>query len=72
MNRKSINPVKWGLNFNMDQGEIIEGTNRTLRCSGQVSLKDDPEAEMGFAVVARGDIRSQMECSLMNIDDILG
>ncbi len=71
MKRESINPMKWGLNLSIDQGEVLEGGTRHLRCSGQVSLKDDPDAEMGFSVVAPGDLRSQMECTFNNIDDVL-
>ena len=50
MKPTSINPTGWGLAILMDQGEVVEGTTRTLRCSGQVSLHDDLEAEMGYAV----------------------
>lgn len=55
----------------MDQGEVVSGGTRTLRCSGQVSLIDDTDAEMGFSVEAPGEIRAQMEQSLKNIDEIL-
>jgi enamine deaminase RidA (YjgF/YER057c/UK114 family) len=71
MNRESINPTEWGLNFCMDQGEVTEGATRHLRCSGQISAVPDSEAEMGISVVAPGDIRGQIECVLSNIDGVL-
>ena len=48
MKRESVNPWEWGLQFGMDQGEIVEGTRRTLHCSGQVAVKPDAKAEMAF------------------------
>ena len=71
MKRTSINPTDWGLAILMDQGEVVEGTTRTLRCSGQVSLHDDPEAEMGFAVTHPGDMRAQIEDALGHLDALL-
>lgn len=71
MKRQSINPFDWGLAFSMDQGEIIEGATRHLNTSGQVSVKPDADAEMGFTVVAPNEIRGQMEYALSNIDAVL-
>ena len=71
MKRTSINPTRWGLPFLMDQGEVVEGTTRTLRCSGQVSLHDDPEAEMGLAVTHPGDMRAQIQDALGHLDTLL-
>ncbi|MBT8078774.1 MAG: RidA family protein [Gammaproteobacteria bacterium] len=71
MKRESINPVDWGLQYSMDQGEVVEGATRHLRCSGQVSVKPDPGSELGISVVAAGDIRGQMECALANVDAVL-
>lgn len=71
MKRTSANPWDWGDAFLMNQGEIVEGAKRTLRCSGQVAVRPDPEAEMGLAVVAPGDIRGQMEAALANVDAVL-
>ena len=64
MKRESVNPWDWGLAFNMDQGELVEGATRILHCSGQVSVEPDAEAEMGLAVVSPGNIRGQIECAL--------
>ena len=71
MKRESINPVEWGLKFSMDQGEVVEGATRHLRCSGQVSVEESAETELGFDVVAPGDLRGQIAQSLSNIDDVL-
>lgn len=71
MKRTSINPTNWGLAFLMDQGEVVEAATRSLRCSGQVSLHDDPEAENGFAVTHPGDMRGQVQDALGHLDSLL-
>ena len=71
MNRESVNPWDWGLQFHMDQGELVSGISRTLHCSGQVALKPDADAPYGISVVAPGNIRGQMEHALANIDAVL-
>lgn len=71
MKRESINPTEWGLQFSMDQGEVVEGATRHLRCSGQISVVPDPGEDLGVRIVAPNDIRGQMECALSNIDAIL-
>ncbi len=71
MKRESVNPWDWGLKWNMDQGQIIEGAKRYLHCSGQVALRPDPDAEMGIQVVSPKDLRGQMECALQNVDAVL-
>lgn len=71
MNRESINPAQWGLAYSMDQGEVVTGGSRHLRCSGQVSSRDDPGSELGFSVVSPGDLRGQIEVALSNLDAIL-
>ena len=71
MQRTPINPVEWGLAFQMNQGEVIEGTNRHLRCSGQVDLHDDPDNEMGIGTKCPNDMPGQIRIALANIDAIL-
>lgn len=71
MKRESVNPTEWGLQFSMDQGELVQGATRHLRCSGQISAAPDSSSELGFKVVAPNDIRGQMECALANVDAIL-
>ena len=38
MHRTPVNPWDWGLQFSMNQGEVVEGATRHLHCSGQVAL----------------------------------
>lgn len=71
MKRESVNPWDWGLQWNMDQGELVTGVTRHLHCSGQVAVQPDTESEIGIAVVAPGDMRGQIESALSNIDAIL-
>lgn len=71
MKRTSINPTDWGLQFSFDQGEVVEGATRHLRCSGQISVKPDSASDLGVSVVSPEDIRGQMECALANVDAIL-
>ena len=67
MKRESVNPWDWGLQFDMDQGELVEGLERYLHFSGQVSVVPDAESDLGFAIRHAGDIRGQMQLSLSNI-----
>ena len=71
MQRTPINPVEWGLAFQMNQGEVIEGAARHLRCSGQVDLHDDPDSEMGIGMQCPNDMPGQIRIALANIDTIL-
>jgi len=71
MERTSINPTSWGQAAHMDQGEVVQGTTRTLRCSGQVSLHDDPEAENGYAVTHPDDMRAQIQDAFGHLDSLL-
>jgi enamine deaminase RidA (YjgF/YER057c/UK114 family) len=71
MKRKSINPTDWGLQFSMDQGELVEGGTKHLRCSGQIAAVPDSTTELGIRVVAPNEIRGQMACALANVDSIL-
>ncbi|MHC5010035.1 MAG: RidA family protein [Planctomycetota bacterium] len=71
MKRESVNPWVWGLKWNMDQGEVVEGATRVLRCSGQVAVRSDPESELGISVVSPEDIRGQIAAALENVDAVL-
>lgn len=71
MKRESVNPTEWGLQFSMDQGEIVQGATRHLRCSGQISAVEDESTDLGIRVVAPNEMRGQIECALANIDAIL-
>ncbi|NNF15046.1 MAG: RidA family protein [Gemmatimonadetes bacterium] len=71
MKRMAVNPTKWGLNWSMNQAEIVEGLTRYLHFSGQVALEADANSEMGIRVVGEGDFRAQFQAALDNIDEIL-
>jgi hypothetical protein len=47
--RQPVNPWDWGLQWSMNQGELVEGLKRYLHCSGQVAVRPDPSSEMGHA-----------------------
>lgn len=71
MKRVSVNNVRWGGPFHMDQGQVTSGATRLLRLPGQTSLVDDPEAEMGLSVSHPGDMRGQLGAALAHIDELL-
>ncbi len=72
MKRESVNPWDWGLQWSMDQAELVQGVRRYLHCSGQVAVVPDPGSEIGIAVKHAGDIRGQMQVALANVDAVLG
>ncbi|MBT8215926.1 MAG: RidA family protein [Acidimicrobiia bacterium] len=71
MHRTSVNPSQWGLAYQMDQAEVIEGAARVLHCSGQVALEADPDSELGVSVIGAGDLRAQITHVLGLIDELL-
>ena len=71
MERTAVNPSEWGKEFFMHQGEVVSGATRRLRCSGQVSLKPDPDSELGLGVAHVGDMAGQMSAALASVDEIL-
>lgn len=71
MERTAVNPTEWGLEFFMNQGEVVQGATRHLRCSGQVALQPDPDSELGLGVAYVGDIRGQMAAALASVDELL-
>ncbi len=72
MNRKSINPTDWGLRYSMDQGQVVEGATRHLRCSGQIAVEPDPSTDLGIRVIAPNEMRGQIGRALANVDAVLG
>ncbi len=71
MKRESVNPCDWGLQYSMDQGELVEGLSRYLHFSGQISVEPDSSTEMGISIKHVGDIRGQMQLALANVDAVL-
>ena len=71
MKREPINPVEWGLAFSMNQGEVVEGASRHLRCSGQIAAEPDPDGDLGIRVISPDAIRGQISSALANVDSVL-
>ena len=65
MQRTSINPVDWSMKLGFDQGQLIEGHERQLICSGQdaVNANGNPQHS--------GDMPAQLEVALDNLEAIL-
>lgn len=72
MERTPINPPNdWAAAFQMNQGELITGTQRTLYMSGQTALATDPDSELGVKIVHEGDMGAQLSYALGLIDGLL-
>ena len=72
MQRESVNPPDdWAAAYQMSQGEIVSGVERTLYLSGQTALESDPGSELGVRIVHEGDMRGQLAYSLGLIDRLL-
>ena len=65
MERTSVNPWPWSLNFGFDQAELIEGHRRVLICSGQTAVDADGNPQHA------GDMRSQISMALDNLEAVL-
>lgn len=72
MNRQAVNPENnWSSNFHYNQGEIIEGIQRTLYLAGQISAESDSSSPIGVSVTFKGDQRKQMISILEKIDHLI-
>jgi enamine deaminase RidA (YjgF/YER057c/UK114 family) len=65
MEKRIINPSNWSEKFGFVQGVEVTGDQRTLYCSGQVSV--DAEGNLLHA----GDMQAQMGTALDNADKLL-
>jgi len=65
MERTSINPWSWSIQLGFDQGQLIEGHQRQLVCSGQDSV--DAEGNPQHP----GDMSAQLELALDNLEAVL-
>lgn len=65
MHRTDINPVSWSVNLGFDQGQLIEGHQRLLVCSGQDAVDRDGTPQHP------GDMAAQLELSLDNLQAVL-
>lgn len=65
MKRTAVNPWPWSLPLGFNQGELIEGANRVLYCSGQTALHENAKPQH------KGDIRAQTAMALDNLEAVL-
>jgi enamine deaminase RidA (YjgF/YER057c/UK114 family) len=65
MQRTTVNPWQWSLQFGYSQAELVEEQHKVLRCSGQTSV--DSEG----AVHHDGDMASQLDLVLDNLETVL-
>ena len=65
MQRKAINPHAWTIALGFDQGQLIEGHQRMLVCSGQDAVDADGSPQHP------GDMAAQLELALDNLQAIV-
>ena len=65
MERTTVNPWSWSLNFGYNQAEMLTGVNRQLVCAGQTSV--DAEGNPRHP----GDMRRQIALALDNLEALL-
>jgi enamine deaminase RidA (YjgF/YER057c/UK114 family) len=65
LKRTAVNPWEWGAQYRMNQGEIIEGGNRTLYMAGQAAV------DANLNVMHAGDIRAQLHLAFDNMEAVL-
>jgi enamine deaminase RidA (YjgF/YER057c/UK114 family) len=63
--RTAINPTSWSANLGFDQGQLIEGHQRLLVCSGQDAVDADGNTQHP------GDMGAQLDVALDNLHDVL-
>jgi enamine deaminase RidA (YjgF/YER057c/UK114 family) len=64
MKRTSINPWSWSVQLGFDQGQLVEGHQRLLLCSGQDAVADGSPQHPG-------DMAAQIELALDNLEAVL-
>jgi enamine deaminase RidA (YjgF/YER057c/UK114 family) len=65
MTRTAINPHSWNVNLGFDQGELVEGHQRELFCSGQDAV------DSNGAPQHPGDMAKQVDMALDNLEAVL-
>src|ERR671922_799558 len=63
--RTAINPHSWTTGLGFDQGQLIEGHQRLLVCSGQDAVDADGKPQHP------GDMAAQLELALDNLEAIV-
>jgi enamine deaminase RidA (YjgF/YER057c/UK114 family) len=64
MKRTAINPWSWSVQLGFDQGQLVEGHQRLLLCSGQDAVADGSPQHPG-------DMAAQIELALDNLEAVL-
>lgn len=65
MKRTPVNPWPWSLHYGFNQGELIEGQQRVLYCSGQTPVDKDGKPQHA------GDMRGQVKLAFDNLEAVL-
>lgn len=65
MKRTPVNPWEWNIKMGFNQGEVVEGVNRQLFCSGQTAM------DASGMPSHPGDMRAQINMSLNNLEAVL-
>ena len=65
MERRSVNPWPWSVNFGFQQAELVEGASKVLYCSGQTSVDADGNVQHA------GDMAAQLSVAMDNVEAVL-
>jgi len=63
--RTAINPWNWSVEMGYNQGEVVEGEQRTLYCAGQTAMSEDGQPQHG------GDMGAQIGLAVDNLEAVL-
>lgn len=63
--RTAVNPWNWSLAFGYNQGEVVEGHQRTLYCAGQTATDADGQT------MHAGDMGAQIALAMDNLEAVL-
>jgi enamine deaminase RidA (YjgF/YER057c/UK114 family) len=64
--RIAVNPWKWSLDMGFNQGEIVEGSRRTLYCAGQTATSAEGHPQHA------GNMGAQVSMAVDNLEAVLG
>lgn len=65
MQRTVVNPWTWSVAMGFNQGEVVEGAERVLFCSGQTSVDENGAPQHA------GDMAAQIALALDNLEAVL-
>lgn len=65
MEKRTIDPWKWGEQTNSAQAVEVTNVTGTLYCSGQVALDEN-------GVPSSADMRSQLQQTIQNLEQLIG